>query len=87
MAQNLEEVLIDKVRALPPHKQEVVLQLVDYVLKAEFSPNACSTDSRPAWEIIAKANAALPSDTWDNVPPDGSVNVDHYLYGALKRQS
>jgi len=85
MAQNLEKALIDKVRALPPHKQQVVLQLVDWVLKAEFSPDARSIDPRPVWEIVAEADADLPPDTWDNVPIDGSVNVDHYLYGAPKR--
>jgi hypothetical protein len=29
-----------------------------------------------------KVNAGLPADTWDSVPTDGSINLDHYLYGA-----
>src|ERR1700752_41365 len=26
------------------------------------------------------------ADTWENVPTDGSINPDHYLYGAPKQQ-
>lgn len=25
------------------------------------------------------------ADTWDRLPNDGSVNLDHYLYGAAKK--
>jgi hypothetical protein len=87
MSQNLEKQLIDKVRALPPHKQQVVLQLLDIIVDANFTSTVGGPDVRPMWEVVEEVNADLPSDTWDNVPTDGSVNLDHYLYAAPKRQS
>ena len=41
----------------------------------------------PIWEVVDEINAGLPEDTWENVPTDGSINLDHYLYGAPKQQS
>ena len=80
MAANLEEQLIDKVRALPPSKQLAALRLLDTLASVE------PEGRRPIWEIVEEVNASLPTDTWDNVPADGSINLDHYLYGAPKRQ-
>lgn len=87
MAQNLEKQLIEKVRALPPHKQQEVLRLLDMIVDVNSSSRVGSTDVRPMWEVVEEVNADLPADTWDNVPTDGSLNLDHYLYGAPKRQS
>ena len=36
----------------------------------------------PSGEVVETINAQLPEDTWDQVPADGSINFDHYLYGA-----
>jgi hypothetical protein len=44
-----------------------------------------NADRRPIWEIVEEVNTKLPKDTWENVPSDGSINLDHYLYGAPKR--
>lgn len=85
MAANLEDQLIDKVRALPPEKQQEALRLLD-TLTAGAGSEATDADRRPIWEIVAEINAGLPADTWENVPTDGSINLDHYLYGAPKRQ-
>ncbi len=87
MAANLEDQLIDKVRALPPNKQQAALRLLDSLASGAGSePQGTGADRRPLWEIVEKVNAELPADTWDNVPTDGSINLDHYLYGAPKRQ-
>ena len=43
-------------------------------------------DRKPIWEIVEEVNAGLPADTWDDVSTDGSINLDHYLYGAPKQQ-
>ena len=83
-----EDELIDKVRALPPNKQQEVLRLLDTLASgASSEPKGTSVDRRPIWEIVEEVNAALPADTWDDVPTDGSINLDHYLYGAPKQQS
>jgi hypothetical protein len=82
-----EDQLIDKVRALPPDKQREALRLLDALAGASASEsNGTGLDRRPVWELAEKINAGLPSDTWENVPTDGSINLDHYLYGAPKQQ-
>ena len=86
MAANLEDQLIDKVRALPPEKQEEALRLLD-TLTTGVGSQATGADRRPIWEIVDEINADLPVDTWEKVPTDGSINLDHYLYGAPKQQS
>ena len=87
MAANLEDQLIDKVRALPPNKQQEALRLLDTLASAPGSePNGAGVNHRPIWEIVEEVNAGLHADTWDSVPTDGSINLDHYLYGAPKQQ-
>ena len=86
MAANLEDQLIDKVRALPPNKQQEALRLLDTLGGANGEPNGAGGDRRPIWEVVDEINASLPADTWENVPTDGSINLDHYLYGAPKQQ-
>jgi hypothetical protein len=85
MAANLEDQLIDKVRALPPDKQQEALRLLD-TLATGASSERTSVDRRSIWEVVDEINAGLPADTWENVPTDGSINLDHYLYGAPKKQ-
>src|SRR2546430_2415588 len=83
MAANLEDQLIDKVRALPPNKQQEALRLLDTLARgADSEPNGTGASRRPIWEVVDEINTALPADTWENVPTDGSINLDHYLYGA-----
>ncbi len=87
MAANLEDQLIDKVRALPPNKQREALRLLDTLTsKGTSEPNGTDAARRSIWEIVEEVNAGLPADTWDAVPTDGSINLDHYLYGAPKQQ-
>ena len=85
MAANLEDQLIDKVRALPPEKQQEALRLLD-TLATGANSEGTSVDRRSIWEVVDEINAGLPADTWENVPTDGSINLDHYLYGAPKKQ-
>jgi len=85
MAANLEDQLIDKVRSLPPNKQREALRLLDS-LASDATSKGTNTDRRSVWEVVDEINAGLPADTWENVPIDGSINHDHYLYGAPKKQ-
>lgn len=82
MAANLEDQLIDKVRALPPNKQVEALRLLDNLAsRAVTDSEGTGANRKPIWEVVEEINAGLPADTWDNVPTDGSINLDHYLYG------
>ena len=87
MAANLEDQLIDRVRALPVDKQQEALRVLENLAGgASAEPNGTGMDRRPTWEVVEEINTGLPADTWDNVPTDGSINLDHYLYGAPKQQ-
>jgi len=46
----------------------------------QYDPNAKSIE-----DAIAEIVAEIPAEAWGKVPADGSVNVDHYLYGTPKR--
>ena len=86
MAANLEDQLIDKVRALPPNKQQEALRLLDTLASgASSEPNGTGAVRRPIWEVVTEINGGLPADTWDDVPTDGSINLDHHLYRAPKQ--
>lgn len=79
--------MIDRVR-LPPNKQEEALRLLDTLANEHDSEhNGRDLTHRSIWEVVEEINADLPADTWDNVPTDGSINLDHYLYGAPKKRS
>jgi hypothetical protein len=84
MSANLEQAILEKLQALPDEKQQEVLALVDEMLKQDQAPRPRET--RPIWEIIEEISREAPPGTWDDVPTDGSVNHDHYLYGAPKQE-
>ena len=86
MAANLEDQLINRVRALPPDKQREALRLLDSLAMSTASEGT-GAERRSIWEVVDEINSGLPADTWENVPTDGSINLDHYLYGAPKQQS
>ena len=40
--------------------------------------------AKPIWEVAEKIGKSIPSKDWEKVPKDGSINLDHYLYGHRK---
>jgi hypothetical protein len=34
---------------------------------------------------IIRLSEEIPQSEWDRVPKDGSINLDHYLYGSPKK--
>jgi hypothetical protein len=40
--------------------------------------------AKPIWEIAQEIGKSIPAQDWKKVPKDGSINVDHYLYGHRK---
>ena len=38
----------------------------------------------PIWEQAAELTAQIPPEEFDKIPPDLSINLHHYLYGAPK---
>ena len=85
MSANVEQTILEKIQALPGKKQQEVLALVDEMLK-ENQELRSRENVRPILEIIEEISREAPPGTWDHVPTDGSVNHDHYLYGAPKQE-
>jgi hypothetical protein len=42
--------------------------------------------TKPIWEVIAEISASVPDEEWAKLPADGAKNLDHYLYGAPKKE-
>jgi hypothetical protein len=85
MSANSERAILEKIQALPEEKQQELLALVDGMLR-EAQEERPREAVRPIWEIIEEISSQAPPGTWDDVPTDGSVNHDHYLYGAPKKK-
>jgi hypothetical protein len=80
MSSSIEEQIIETLRGLPFEKQEELLRFAE-TLASGTQPHRLSILE----ELDAIVNE-VPPEAWDEVPTDGSINADHYLYGAPKRK-
>lgn len=86
MAANLENTIQEKIRSLPPEKQQLVLSLVEEMLsKEEVAQDRVAV--RPLWEIAEEISSQVPLEEWEKLPADGAEQHDHYLYGSPKRNN
>lgn len=79
MSASIEQNIVEKLRQLPTEKQREVLEFVEKIT-APVEQQRMSI-----FEEIEKIVSEVPPEAWDEVPTDGSINVDHYLYGAPKK--
>jgi hypothetical protein len=42
-------------------------------------------DRPPIWEVVARIGESIPLEELEHLPRDVSRNLDHYLYGAPKK--
>lgn len=80
MQPDIAKTIFEKVKVLPVTDQREVLEMVEKKALASRQNNA-----RPIWEVIAEISSEIPDEEWETLPSDGSVNHDHYLYGAPKK--
>jgi hemerythrin superfamily protein len=89
MSAEVEQVIFEKVKSLAPEQQQEVLEFVNRLQResasAEDTPPA-ESNLKTLWEEIDEIVSDVPPEVWEQVPPDGSLNHDHYLYGASKKQ-
>ena len=88
MSTEIAEVIFDKVQALPPEQQREVLSFVERLqLSSGLTGANAVTEpkTKTIWEEIDEIVSEVPPEAWDEVPPDGSLNHDHYLYGSPKK--
>jgi hypothetical protein len=80
MQTEIAETIFEKVKTLSRDQQEEVLQIIETKLST-----IQNRDSRPIWDVITEINSSVPEEEWNKIPNDGSINHDHYLYGAPKK--
>jgi hypothetical protein len=85
MSTDVAQTIFEKVSALPQSKQAEVLEFVERLAAPEEA--SAPSRERPIWEVIAEISSTVPDEEWAKLPSDGSLNVDHYLYGAPKKSS
>lgn len=85
MAANLENKIQEKVKALPPEKQQRVLSMVEEMLLEKEAAES-GVPVRPLWETVQEISSQVPLEEWEKLPADGAEQHDHYLYGSPKRK-
>ena len=85
MSQTIEQQVIETIRVLPEDKQREVLA---YAKKIQAGKDGAENaqPKKKIWEEIDEIMQTLPPDAFEGYPTDGSLNHDHYLYGAPKRK-
>lgn len=79
---NLEKAIIDKVHSFPPEKQQ---RMLDYAESIETNDVETEGARQTLWEKVRHIVEEVPMEEWEKLPKDGSINVDHYLYGHPKK--
>ncbi len=80
MQTEIAQTIFEKVKILSLDEQKEVLEIVEEKLSVTEKRN-----SRPIWEIAKEISESVPFEEWEKLPSDGSINHDHYLYGAPKK--
>ena len=87
MAANIEAKVIEKLRVLPEDRQAEVLKFVEDLAGLETKADNGHPGGRVAiWDKIEEIMGDVPDEVLASIPTDGSINVDHYLYGARKKE-
>ena len=55
-----------------------------HALLEEPEVEKATAETKRIWEIAAEIGKSVPAKDWERVPKDGSINLDHYLYGHPK---
>jgi hypothetical protein len=85
---NAEQTLMQNWRLLPPHKQQEVLDFVEF-LRVKNTAQASSKNisfkdiqfdpsATPIWELAAQISAKVPDSEWLKLPTDLSQRFDYY---------
>lgn len=77
MAANLESAINEKLKSLPPDKQQRVLEFVEELANG----NPRETVSQKLERYLR----SVPAEELEELPSDASENLDHYLYGVPKK--
>jgi hypothetical protein len=83
-----QEIIAELSKLKPDELQRLKEKLrIEEVRRLQIAPKEqpeYNADAKPIWEIAEQIGAAVSDEEWEKVPKDGSINVDHYLYGHRK---
>ena len=85
MSANIEQKVIERLRALPDEQQEAVLRFAEGLSAQPAASENEPVESQTLWAKINEIMGDVPDEVLSAIPADGSVNLDHYLYGASKK--
>ncbi len=85
MSVNIEQMVIEGLRMLPPVKQQVENSRNGEVLAFVQGLVHKGDPGKTLWEKIDERIKQVPSEVWESIPTDGAEQHDHYLYGAPKK--
>jgi hypothetical protein len=85
----LREQLVREIEQAP---DILVQELLDFYLFIKQRRGSTNSDTAPTPQSgvlsflaeVQAIQAEVPTEAWDQLPHDGSINHDHYLYGAHK---
>ncbi len=77
MANDLTQIVTEKMQGLPIEEQQKVVEFVDLLLKPK---------KQTLLEKLAVISSRVPDEIWEKLPVDGAENIDHYLYGSPKKK-
>lgn len=83
MNPTIAQQVIEAISVLPEEKQRKVLE---YVIQISETETAEKPKKRKFLQEIEEIMSQLPKEAFEGYPTDGSLNHDHYLYGAPKRE-
>ncbi|OKH25545.1 hypothetical protein NIES593_04160 [Hydrococcus rivularis NIES-593] len=70
--------IIEKLDRLSPSQQQEVLDYIEFLIYK-------NQPRKTIWDKIDEIVKKVPEEVWDELPPDGAQEHDHYLYGTPKR--
>lgn len=80
---NLEQIIIEKIHSFSPEKQKKILEYAESLDENGESENPPKRQT--IWAKVKDIIEEIPREEWEQLPADGSINVDHYLYGSPKK--
>jgi hypothetical protein len=78
VSQSVQQAVIEKLALLSLEKQQRVLAFTEELAQIE-------QPRQTLWQMMQDCIKDVPLEAFDELPTDGGLNLDHYLYGAPKK--
>lgn len=82
MQTTVAETIFDIVKILPEEQQKAVLRIAEHLRKEQNR----DTSLESLISGVRHRGEVIPDEVWAEIPSDGSINHDTYLYGSEKQK-